>query len=201
MGIIERKQRQREALRKDILQIARELAGREGWGSVSIRKIADLIEYSPPVIYEHFENKEAILMALKMEGFQTLLADSRQAASLYTQPADRLLAQARAYWHFALAHTDLYQVMFSIGGVACGLQHMPKEAQAHVDHSGHSIRETLAELVAAGRYPDADVSFKFEAFWALLHGLVSLALVNKIGCHQRVEKILDDAVQGFIRSL
>ena len=62
MGIAERRQRQKGGVRASILDAAWNLVETEGWQQLSIRKIADAIEYSVPVIYDHFENKEAILL-------------------------------------------------------------------------------------------------------------------------------------------
>ena len=59
MGIAERKLRQKEEMKSSILDAAWKLVQQDGWQSLSIRKIADAIEYSVPVIYYHFENKEA----------------------------------------------------------------------------------------------------------------------------------------------
>jgi AcrR family transcriptional regulator len=64
MGLHERRQREKESIRANILQAAFTLAKTEGWGSLSIRKIADAIEYSAPVVYDYFENKEAILFEI-----------------------------------------------------------------------------------------------------------------------------------------
>ncbi|HEY0768921.1 MAG TPA: TetR/AcrR family transcriptional regulator, partial [Sphingobacteriaceae bacterium] len=72
MGIAERRLRQKEEVRSAILSSAWKMVKEEGWQSLSIRKIADAIEYSIPVIYNHFENKEAILLEFTKEGFQKL---------------------------------------------------------------------------------------------------------------------------------
>lgn len=64
MGVHERRQREKESVRANILQAAFNLAKTEGWTSLSMRKIADAIEYSAPVVYDHFENKEAILFEI-----------------------------------------------------------------------------------------------------------------------------------------
>jgi AcrR family transcriptional regulator len=61
MGSKERIQRQKEETRKNILKAAREIVKQEGWQGLSMRKIADKIEYTAPIIYEYFANKEAIL--------------------------------------------------------------------------------------------------------------------------------------------
>ncbi len=67
MSSIERKIRQKENLREGILQAAKKIAVNEGWQAVTIRKIADEIEYTPPIVYEHFANKEAVFFALGMD--------------------------------------------------------------------------------------------------------------------------------------
>jgi AcrR family transcriptional regulator len=72
MGIAERKIRQKEDVRASILKAAWQLVENEGWQAVSIRKIAEAIEYSVPVIYDHFQNKDAILLEFTKEGFRIL---------------------------------------------------------------------------------------------------------------------------------
>ena len=86
MGITDRKLRQKEEVRASILDTAWEMVVTEGWHSFSIRKIADAIEYSVPVIYSHFENKDAILLEFNKKGFQ-LLAEALAAAK-HLAPAD-----------------------------------------------------------------------------------------------------------------
>src|ERR1700748_3055614 len=106
MGIIDRKQRQKEEVRSSILETAWGLVVTEGWQSFSIRKIADAIEYSVPVIYSHFENKDAILLEFNRKGFQ-LLADSLAAAKKgQVDPAEQIRAMAHAYWDFAFANKE-----------------------------------------------------------------------------------------------
>lgn len=75
MGVHERRQREKESVRANILQAAFNLAKTEGWASLSMRKIADAIEYSAPVVYDHFENKEAILFEISLQGFKLLQKD------------------------------------------------------------------------------------------------------------------------------
>src|SRR5215212_10602734 len=98
MGTKERRDRERQELRQAILTASRDIAAQEGWQSVSIRKVAERIEYSPPTIYEHFSSKEALLVELMREGFRLLMervqAGNRTAAS----PEARIMAIALAYW-------------------------------------------------------------------------------------------------------
>src|SRR5438105_5139252 len=72
MGIKERQERDREAVRRAILDAARDLFVAEGYANVSIRKIAERIEYSPAAIYGYFPSKDDIFFALAEEGFRLL---------------------------------------------------------------------------------------------------------------------------------
>ena len=82
MGIKERQERDREAVRRSILDAARELFVAEGFQNVSIRKIAERIEYSPAAIYGYFPSKDDIFFALAEEGLRLLGDPSRGAAAI-----------------------------------------------------------------------------------------------------------------------
>src|ERR1700761_7064797 len=115
MGIIDRKQRQKEEVRSSILETAWGLVVSEGWQSFSIRKIADAIEYSVPVIYSHFENKDAILLEFNRKGFQLLADSMAEAKAGPDKPAEQIRAMGRAYWKFAFSNKEYYQLMFGLG--------------------------------------------------------------------------------------
>ncbi len=91
----------------------------DGWQSLSIRKIAEAIEYSVPVIYDHFENKEAILLQFGKDGFGLLIRKLQQAKKKSTDPAEQLTAIADAYWNFAFKNKEYYQLMFGLGIECC----------------------------------------------------------------------------------
>ena len=88
--------REKEKVRTAILSTAWELVKADGWQSLSIRKIADAIEYSIPVIYDHFENKEAILYEIGNEGFRLLSKKIGSAKEKHNDPVDQLKAMADA---------------------------------------------------------------------------------------------------------
>src|SRR6202000_3083895 len=106
MGISDRKLRQKEEVRASILDTAWEMVVTEGWQSFSIRKIADAIEYSVPVIYSHFENKDAILLEFNRKGFQLLAETLAKAKAGVSQPAEQIRAMGRAYWKFAFNNKE-----------------------------------------------------------------------------------------------
>src|ERR1700760_1981890 len=143
MGILDRKQRQKEEVRASILDTAWQMVLTEGWPSFSIRKIADAIEYSVPVIYSHFENKDAILLEFNRKGFQLLTESLAQAKTSQSDPADQIRAMGRAYWGFA-------QV----------------------------IQRSIVAMVPAGKKPSFDPWLKYQSFWSMLHGLVSIYMTR-----------------------
>src|SRR5687768_7691932 len=106
MGIQERKTRQKEEVRANILQASWQTVLEEGWQALSIRKIADAIEYSVPVIFSHFENKDAILLEFTREGFQKLASQLQQAKNSKKTASGQLEAMARAYWDFAFSEKE-----------------------------------------------------------------------------------------------
>src|ERR1035437_9935073 len=115
MGITERKERQRKEVRDSILQSAWHLVNEEGWQNLSIRKIADAIEYSVPVVYDHFENKEAILSEFNHRGFKLLGDRLKEAKEKHIKANLQLEALAYAYWNFAFENKEYYQLMYGLG--------------------------------------------------------------------------------------
>src|SRR3954469_2941987 len=98
--IAERKSRDREARRAQILSAARQIAEAEGWPNVTVRRLADQIAYSQPVLYSHFPSREAILDAVAIEGFQEIglaLEHARKRA----KGGNLVEAVAAAYLEFA----------------------------------------------------------------------------------------------------
>src|SRR5260370_132307 len=70
--IAERKLRDRQARRAQIISAARRIAELEGWSNVTVRRLSDEISYSQPVLYAHFGSREGILAAVAIEGFQEI---------------------------------------------------------------------------------------------------------------------------------
>jgi AcrR family transcriptional regulator len=115
MGIKERQLRDREAVRRAILDAARELFVAEGFQNVSIRKIAERIEYSPAAIYGYFPSKDDIFFALAEEGFR-LLGDPgtppRQTELQMLPPLARVRAVFWRLYEFSREQPQYFALMF-----------------------------------------------------------------------------------------
>ena len=114
MTVAERRQRDRAHRRQAIITAARQMAEAEGWDAVTTRRLADRIEYSQPVLYSHFEGKDAIVSAVALEGFGELAAVLHDARERAGSPRAEPRAVASAYLEFARANPALYEAMFTL---------------------------------------------------------------------------------------
>lgn len=111
MGIAERREREKLATRKKILDAARELFLAHGYDAVTMRKIAEKIEYSPTAIYVHFEDKDSLIRELCDTDFGWFAAKMARIAKVQ-DPFERLLKVGRAYVEFGLEYPNHYRLMF-----------------------------------------------------------------------------------------
>jgi|WetSurMetagenome_2_1015567.scaffolds.fasta_scaffold256930_1 AcrR family transcriptional regulator len=114
MSHLERREREKDEIRQKILDATRKIASKEGWHAVTIRKIADEIEYTPPIVYEHFENKEDLIRELIYTGFSKLRKENSIARQTETDPRKLLKMMSLIHWDFAFENAELYQLMFSL---------------------------------------------------------------------------------------
>ncbi|MER6437913.1 MULTISPECIES: TetR/AcrR family transcriptional regulator [unclassified Streptomyces] len=172
MTLRERRLREQAQRHRLILTTAREMAEAEGWDYVTTRRLADRIEYSQPVLYQHFKNKDAIVHAVALEGLAELAAELRAARLGTPDPRGALDAVARAYVDFAARGPVLYQAMLTLDP---GDDGTPEETPGTGDAPA-PLADVLAEIglavapVAAGR----DGDLLAEVLWSAWHGLAVL---------------------------
>lgn len=198
MGISERRLRQKDEVRSSILSTAWEMVKEDGWQSVSIRKIADAIEYSVPVIYDHFENKEAILIEFAKDGFRMLSKKIQSAKEKSTDPAEQLKTVADAYWSFAFKNKEYYQLMYGLGMAGCEIEKcFPERANFR-----KLVMEPIEAIISKSKNPGVNPCLKYYTFWSILHGLISIKSMRNSNVSDEVNKlVLDDAIEGFIKNL
>lgn len=189
--------REKEDIRTRILDTAWQMVKDEGWESLSIRKIATAVNYSIPVIYDHFENKEAIVFEFAKHGFQLLTKNIQKAVDKKTDPAEQLKSIADAYWKFASKHKEYYQLMYGMGMAGCEIEKCFPERSAFRE----MVMDPIKALIAKGKNPNDNPFMKYFTFWSILHGLISIRNLDaKVSEH--VNKIvMEDAITGFIRNL
>jgi len=197
MGIMERRIRQKKEIRNSILSTAWNIVNEEGWQSLSIRKIADAIEYSVPVVYDHFENKDAILLEFSRQGFDLLVKKLQQAKAKAEDPAGQLKNIAEAYWNFAFKNKAYYQLMFGLGVPCCEWEKCAPDREVFVT----LVMEPIEEIITASKRKDVNACFKYHSFWSVMHGLVSIKLTNPNVSDELNKSVLMDAIEGFIKNI
>lgn len=189
----ERREREKAAVKAATLVASRKLAKQLGWPKVSIRKIAKEIQYTPPVIYQHFANKEAILMELESQGFRKLKYELETSMEKGGDPLPRLLNLTATAWDWAFKESDLYQVMFNLDSI-----HATPPNRKALSESAEVVLKTLKEI----HLFDAQVEEYFFTWWAMLHGYISLIMSGQVeGSRSKMRQFLLEAVERFAKSL
>lgn len=198
MGLKERREREKENLRQEILDAARELFVAEGYENVSMRKVAEKIEYSPTTIYHYFKDKSDLLRSLCDETFAKLIEKQAALARKHRDPLVRLRECGRAYINFGLEHPHHYQVTFMMP-----LEHsdeFPFE-QSLGYKAFDFLRANVAECVREKKFRRMDVETAAQAIWAATHGITSLLIVHTDFLWVEREKLIDFMLNNMLESL
>jgi len=176
VGTKERRERERLKLRGKILDAARKLFIQQGYDAVTMRKVAQRIQYSPTAIYANFKDKEALMRELCTADFQKL-ADAFQQVAAIEDPIERLRRTGRAYIEFAIRYPNHYRLMF--------MTPRPAEIEADTTGKGDVQKDAYAFLISVVQDAMAKGAFKPEwkdadllaqVLWAAMHGVVALRL-------------------------
>ena len=200
MGVIERRAREKAALRQEILDAARDLILKEGYESVSMRKIAEKIEYSPTTIYLYFQDKSELITEICNQTFALLTRKLEEVEASIADPVERLKAGLRAYVEFGLEHPDQYRVtLMTPHDVEC---HNQDIQESEGGRAFQHMVEAVAACVGAGRFQEADVMAVSQALWTFVHGFVSAQIIHAEGFPWvERERLLTLAIDVAVRGL
>jgi AcrR family transcriptional regulator len=176
MGTTDRREREKQELRTKILDAARELFAAEGYDAVTMRKIAERIEYSPTAIYAHFKDKNALILELCQSDF---LAFAQAFAGFLAveDPLERLRRAGSAYVEFAIENPQHYRLMFMTARPPLEGEDT-SQANDPARNAYAFLRSTVADAVDKGLFrPElTDVDLIAQTIWAALHGTVALQI-------------------------
>lgn len=206
MGISERRARQKQLLRQEILDAARELLVRDGYNALSMRKVADRIDYSPTAIYLHFKDKQELVFSLCEETFARLVKELETLEREYPDPIVRLRKGMERYISFGLRNPNHYIPTFV-------LPPPPEAKGAHADdiHTPDSpgmralatLRDTIAAGVKAKKLRKVDPEVAARAAWASIHGITSLLITYPEfpwgDRDQVIKNVIDALIDGLRR--
>ena len=197
MSISERKIKHRLEVRTSILEAAREVVLKEGWEALSVRKIAEAIDYSVPVIYDHFINKEALLLEFVKQGFGLLNSKLADAKTCSDDPELQIKAIGYAYWKFSHDHKEYYRLMFGLGIPSCDAVKEIPELNGFVQ----IVMEPISTLIRDNQKKKMDPRVKFKSFWSSLHGLISIYIMDITGRNDINKKVLEDFFENFLAGI
>lgn len=198
MASKDRIQRLKEETRINILDASLQIVKEEGWQALSMRKIADVIEYTAPIIYEYFANKEAILLELTRKGFLILSNDLREAKSKHRLPEKQLEAMWFAYWNFAFANKELYQGMFGVQ-TNCSCDLINNLAESETPYTLFS--EVIGELMHIDDLDSDLICTQYYTFWSVVHGLISINILSRGSSDEINLLVLKNAITGIIGTI
>lgn len=181
----------RSEIRVGVISAAARLLAEEGLAALTVRRVADRVNASTKVIYTLFGGKDGLLEAVYLAAFDRLSEDLTAPAAV-AEPRARILALARAYRLFALAHPDLYSVMF--GEASAGFQ-PSADARRRGWATFKAMRQSLSDCRPA--MADHDADFAMRAVWAAMHGVVSLELREILGPAEISDALLVTSVSAI----
>ena len=198
MGIAERKQQEKSEMRNLILKTAMNLFLDKGFENITIRNIAEKIEYSPATIYLYFKNKDEILYTLRKVGFEKLYEHQKTSLKL-NDPLMRLHKHGEAYIQFALENPEYYDLMFMMRG--------PVKIQEINDcdiglKSYELLKTNVEECMEAGLFPRTNIDVAAFSLWSYVHGIASLIIRGRgiMFPEARIKYIIEEALNFMLVS-
>jgi AcrR family transcriptional regulator len=204
MSLKERRARHHAAIEKRILETAEELLLRSGLDGVSLRAVAERIEYSPAAIYGYFPTKDDLLAALAAHGFRQLNdALTRVSELTDSSPLARLREFYWRYYEFSKTHAAYYELMFLDSSYP---QHRwDREALEFLRAATASADRLIAGFVDTGTtLSETSTAAVRRTLWAAVHGAAAIALRKRLpadtDCDQLAADTLDAVLAGYSRS-
>jgi AcrR family transcriptional regulator len=208
MGVRERREREKSETREKILDAARELFVTEGYEGVSMRRVAEKIEYSPTAIYVHFADKQELFRELCHEDYARL-AQVFQSSVISSEPVERLKQIGAIYAEFGARYPNHYKFMFMTPHPEHEFDDQDREMRGNPEKDAYAfLKWAVEQAMDAGSFRDEvrDVELVSQTLWAAAHGVISLEIAK--GCdawvdwrplQSRVQTMLDVTLRGFLK--
>lgn len=214
MGTKERRERAKDATRQKILDAARELFASEGYEAVSMRRIADAIEYSPTAIYVYFKDKADLMKELCHADYEAFTRQAQQFADV-ANPIQRIRLLARSYIRFAVEHPNHFRLMFMTKPtpemVQMDEEEMRQRGRGDPTRDGYAfLMQCIQQAIAQGWIREDlqhDPELVAQMLWAGGHGVASLQVTraekepwfNWKGADALGEATLQAVLRGILR--
>ena len=193
-----RLQADKENLRQEIMDAAREMFVAEGYQNVSMRKIADKIGYSATTIYLYFKDKNDLLHQICEQTFARLAGNIKAIYMLSDNPLEKLRSGLREYIYFGLKHPSQYEIVF--------ITPLPVEAESDFEASNgrvafDTLRTVIRECVETNLLKHNDIELFSQTLWAGIHGVTSLLIQHGNFPFVEREKLVDSVIDTLISGI
>lgn len=179
MGVAERHAREKEALRSKIQAAASELFLELGYQNVSIRKIAEKIEYAPSTIYLHFKDKQELLESICIDTFAKLNESMTELDQRDLAPLERLEQGMRCYINFGLQHPHHYLATFGVPARDEQGKTIESEAVGNIGLQSFShLQAIIARCMDSGDIRKGDAMVTAQSVWMMIHGVTDLLITH-----------------------
>ena len=204
----DRRAREQAAVKDKILAAARHLFVSEGYESVSMRRIAQAIDYTAPALYTHFKDKTELMAELCRRDFGTLAEHFNKLAKV-ADPVERIFRIGMSYIRFATDNPNHYRLMF-LSTHPADLPPEPEDLKRMNDPDQDAyafLRHTVAEAIDAGQFlPEhKDSHLIAQVLWAGVHGVASLQIthgqdpwITWRSLERRSRTICETTLRGFL---
>ena len=199
MGVKERRAREKEQLRRHILSAARELFVTEGYESVSMRKIADMIDYSPTTIYIYYKDKADLLDSVCKETLLDLLNTLDLLRKDKSDPVETLRRSGRAYVEFGLKYPQDYKLTFVVRPQfqkGLGLQEGSVGEKVF-----NYLRTMVSECIRQKKFRQVDVETTGQVLWSAVHGVTLLLIDFPDFPWTEKDKLINTVIHTMIEGL
>jgi AcrR family transcriptional regulator len=199
LGLKERQEREREAVARAILDAARDLFVSHGYQEVSIRKIAERIEYSPAAIYSYFPSKDDIFFALAEEGFRLLFRFGHTRPE-FADPLDEIRSLFLVYYDFSKEHPEYFELMFldrSVPRISRDWQRF-----GFVGEMKHDMVTRIQRAIDAGAFPQGTSPHTiFRILLTAVHGAAAMRLCDRMAEGENADALARDTLEAALQGL
>jgi AcrR family transcriptional regulator len=199
MGVKERQEREREEVQRKIIDAARQLFVSEGYRNVSIRKVAERIEYSPAALYGYFASKDDLFFALAEEGFR-LMSEYALADEPPEDPLEAVRHGFVRYYQFSREYPEYFELMFVDRSV-------PRigrdwERFAFVHETIARATDLIRRAIDAGElHASVDAEVAFHILWAAVHGAAVARLCERLAPDEDPDALARDTLETALAGL
>lgn len=209
MSVIDRRSRQKAEIRQRILDAARQIARDKDWNAVTIRSIAEAIDYTPPIVYEHFKNKEDVLLTIVKEGHEENRKVFDEILAMDLNPEEKIVQLSMLQWTFAHERPEIYRLM-----------HNPERVEQQREIVRESMEEAKQKIESLFRdiTPNVDnISELIFNWFCLMQGYINLItsirpdqgarLIERVhdpkmvALFKQPQELFERAIRRFVRGL